>query len=52
MQFPGFDGANPLSVLKHAVQRFLKHDLSTYAAALAYSALFAIFPFLIFLIAL
>lgn len=52
MQLPGFDDANPFEILKQAVQRFLKHDLSTYAAALAYSALFAIFPFLIFLIAL
>lgn len=52
MQLPGFHGANPLDIFKHAIQRFLKHDLSTYAAALAYSTLFAIFPFLIFLIAL
>ncbi|MCC6704235.1 MAG: YihY/virulence factor BrkB family protein [Thermomicrobiales bacterium] len=52
MKLPGFHGANPLGIFKQAIQRFLKHDLSTYAAALAYSTLFAIFPFLIFLIAL
>lgn len=35
-----------------AWDNFLRHDMSTYAAALAYRGLFALFPFLIFLIAL
>jgi membrane protein len=52
MRFLGLEGINPVELMKTAVQRFLKHDLSTYAAALAYSALFSIFPFMIFLIAL
>lgn len=41
-----------LVVLARAAENFLRHDMSTYAAALAYRGLFALFPFLIFLIAL
>lgn len=35
-----------------AVDRFLRHDMSTYAAALAYRALLALFPFVIFVMGL
>jgi len=43
---------NPVELLKRSVRAFLDDDMPTYAAALSYSALFALFPFLIFLIAL
>jgi membrane protein len=35
-----------------SVRSFFEHDMPTYAAALAYRALFALFPFLAFLVAL
>jgi membrane protein len=52
MQIPGLAGISPLDLGKRAVKGFLGHDMATYAAALAYSALFSLFPFLIFFIAL
>lgn len=52
MRIPGWAGLGFGSVLVQAVKRFVTHDMSTYAAALAYTVLFAIFPFIIFLIAL
>src|SRR5690606_36068265 len=39
-------------VLKRTVKEFGEDDMSTYAAALAYRMLFALFPFLLFLVAL
>ena len=39
-------------VLKHAVKDFDDDAMTTYAAALAYRVLFALFPFLIFMVAL
>lgn len=42
---------NPLDLGKRSVRGFTSDDMTTYAAALAYHALFALFPFLIFLIA-
>lgn len=38
--------------LKCAVKEFLNDDMPTYASALAYQAIFSLFPFLLFLIAL
>jgi membrane protein len=38
--------------LKCAVKEFLADDMPTYASALAYQALFSLFPFVLFLIAL
>jgi hypothetical protein len=35
-----------------AIDRFVGHEMSTYAAALAYRALLSLFPFIIFVIAL
>lgn len=52
MQIPGLHGTSPVELLKRSVKDFLKDDMPTYSAALAYSALFALFPFLLFLIAL
>lgn len=40
------------AVTKHSVTCFAQHDMLTYAAALAYRALFALFPFFGFLIVL
>lgn len=42
----------PFGVLRRALQNFSAHDMSSYAAALAYQVFFSLFPFLIFLIAL
>lgn len=39
-------------ILKEALANFNRHDMSTYAAALAYRLLFSMFPFLVFLITL
>ncbi|TCS32610.1 membrane protein [Paucimonas lemoignei] len=52
MKIAGFEGINPVAVLVKAVRNFLSHDMSTYAAGLAYHVLFSLFPFIIFLIAL
>ena len=41
-----------LGLVVRALRGFLDHDMSTYAAALAYRGLLALFPFVIFLIAL
>ena len=40
------------AVSKHSLTCFAQHDMFTYAAALAYRALFALFPFFGFLIVL
>jgi membrane protein len=45
-------GRNLARILIRAVQEFSDDAMSIYAAALAYQALFALFPFLIFMVAL
>jgi membrane protein len=52
MQIPGLSGLKPVPLGKRAVKEFLDDDMSTYAAALAYHTMFALFPFLIFLLGL
>ncbi len=52
MSLPGLQGESLSAVLKRAFKGFTAHDMATYAAALAYQALFSMFPFLLFLIAL
>ncbi len=52
MQIAGFQGMNPVLVIGRSIRQFVAHDMSTYAAALAYQILFSLFPFIIFLIAL
>ncbi len=52
MQIPGLRGVAPGELAKRSVTRFFRDDMTTYAAALAYHVLFALFPFLIFLVAL
>ena len=52
MALPGLHNINPIDLMKGSVRAFLEDDMLTHAAALAYRALFALFPFLVFLIAL
>ncbi len=52
MEIPGLRGLPPNTVVKSVVQEFFRDDMSTYAAAFAFHMLFALFPFLLFLIAL
>ncbi len=52
MSFLQLRNAGVWDVIKRTAKGFSEHDLSTYAAALAYRALFSIFPFILFLLAL
>ena len=52
MRIPGLGGIPPVELGKRSVRDFADDDMPTYAAALSYHALFALFPFLIFLVAL
>lgn len=52
MSFLQLRNAGVWEVIKRTAKGFSEHDLSTYAAALAYRALFSIFPFILFLLAL
>lgn len=52
MRIPGLRGLSPMLILKETVKEFFSDDMTTYASALAYQVLFALFPFLIFLITL
>jgi len=45
-------GIGGITLLKRTFKEFSKDDMSTYASALAYRALFSLFPFLLFLMAL
>lgn len=45
-------GVSTFSLIKNTFKNFVAHDMPTYAAALSYRALFALFPFLLFLIAM
>ncbi|PKL96893.1 MAG: ribonuclease BN [Gammaproteobacteria bacterium HGW-Gammaproteobacteria-9] len=45
-------GIGAFTLLKRTFKEFSSDDMSTYASALAYRGLFAMFPFLVFLIAL
>ena len=51
MRVPGLGGLAPGEVAAHAWREFQKDDMWTFAAALAYHTLFALFPFLLFLVA-
>ena len=50
MQIPGFKGLNPIDVGKRAIKDYMNDDMNTYAGALTYRTLLAIFPFLIFIL--
>ena len=52
MSFLQMRDAGVWTVLKNTARNFSDNDLSTYAAALAYRALFSVFPFILFLMAL
>lgn len=52
MTLPGLRGLSPLDVMKRAIAEFSRDSMTVYASALAYRALFSLFPFLIFLVAL
>ncbi len=52
MIFSALQGLPLHRVLVRTVKEFLDDEMSTYASALAYQALFSLFPFLLFLIAL
>ncbi|MCF7203056.1 YihY/virulence factor BrkB family protein [Pseudomonas oligotrophica] len=45
-------GIGAMTLLKKTLKEFSSDDMSTYASALAYRALFSLFPFLLFLLAL
>jgi membrane protein len=52
MAFLDLQVTNAFTILKCTVKNFIADDMPTYAAALSYRALFALFPFLLFLIAM
>jgi membrane protein len=45
-------GIGPVVLIKRTISDFIADDMMTYASALAYRALFSLFPFLLFLIAM
>ena len=52
MSFLQMREAGLFTIFKRTAKGLRDHDLSTYAAALAYRALFSVFPFVLFLMAL
>lgn len=52
MEIPGLHGLTPYELLKKSILDFINDDLLTHASALAFQALFSVFPFVIFLVAL
>lgn len=52
MRIPGLRGLSLRTLAARTAREFLRDDMATYAAALAYHLLFAVFPFLLFLLSL
>jgi membrane protein len=52
MAFMDLQGTSIASLVKRTFKSFIDDDMATYAAALSYRALFSLFPFLLFLIAM
>jgi len=52
MRIPGFADLEPWDVVKRAVKGFFDDDMATYAAALSFHLLLALFPFVIFMLTL
>lgn len=52
MTLPGFRGLGFVAVIKRSINDFLADDMLTHASALAFQALFSIFPFVLFVLAL
>ncbi len=48
----GLQGIGPRELVTQTVQNFVRHDMGTYAAALAFSTILALFPFTIFVLGL
>ncbi len=52
MRLTSLGGLSLLEIAKRSISGYLDHDMNTHASALAYRALFSLFPFLIFLLTL
>jgi membrane protein len=52
MAIPGLRGMNLVTLIRRALKDFNDHDMLTHASALAFQALFSMFPFVLFLTAL
>ncbi len=52
MRLPGRRGLAPAELFRRSIRAYLEDDMTTYAAALAFYALLALFPFIVFLVAL
>src|SRR5690242_8027296 len=52
MRLPGFADTSPPDVVRRAVRSFFADNMATYAAALSFHLLLALFPFVIVLLAL
>lgn len=52
MQIPGLRGMSPVELVRQTINDYLDDDMLTYSSALAFQALFSLFPFILFLIAL
>ncbi|WP_028240555.1 YihY/virulence factor BrkB family protein [Stutzerimonas azotifigens] len=52
MAFLNMRGVGPFEILKRTLREFNNDDMSTYASALAYRALFSLFPFVLFLMSM
>lgn len=52
MTILGVQGLVPITLIKRTVKYYLENDMLTHASALAFQALFSIFPFLIVLVAM
>lgn len=52
MEIPGLRGIGPLVVIKRSVKEYFADDMPTYSSAVAFQALFSLFPFVLFLTAL
>ncbi len=52
MRIPGLRGVGLIELSKRSIKEFIEDEMMTYAEALAYRTLFALFPFIIFLVAL
>jgi len=52
MKMPGLRNLRLLLVSERSIRKYLRHNLVEYSAALAYRALFALFPFFALLVTL
>lgn len=52
MMISGLRGLSPMELIKRSIKDFTSDDMLTHASALAFQALFSLFPFILFLTAL